>query len=147
MEKVEKKQTVKEIAKTEIIEMMKTNSDFSVKQIHTRLDDSGIQTSLDTVRKAVSELMEEKAIIKFEIETEKGFFFKTVPIKKKRGWKSILIRRLFKLKSGKITRTTLAKMIQSDERNTHILVSCILKNTDFGGKIIAWDKKEKSYVY
>jgi len=141
-----KKTSVKEIAKKEIVEIMKTNSDFSVKQIHTRLDDAGIRTSLDTVRKSISELTEEKIIVKFEIENKNGFFFKLSPIKKKRGWKTALIKKLASQTGGTIYRATLAKMIQSDVRNTHILISCIRKSWDTKN-VITWDKDTKSYNF
>lgn len=67
--------------------------------------------------------------------------------KEKRGWKTKLIKMVFSQVGGRIKRTTLARMINSDERNTHILISCIKRDTDFGSQEISWDKSKKEYTY
>lgn len=142
-----KKESVKEIAKKEIIVILKNGAEFNAAGFHAELEIAGIKTSLDTVRKSISELVTEKIIEKFEIDGKKGFWFKTAPVVKKRGWKTKLIKKVFAQKGGQISRTNLAAMINSDERNTHILISCIKKSTDFGTQIISWDKKKKVYNY
>lgn len=140
------KTNMKEIVKTEIPEIIKISMNPTIKLIHSNLESAGFKTSLDTVRKAISELVIEKTILKSG-DKKTGFSFSVTPGKKKRGWKSQLIRKLFKMGPGKISRKNLSGMIKSDERNTHILVSCIKKNTNFGEKIIGWNKEEKAYTF
>jgi len=142
--KTEKTETVKEIVKKEIPEILKISFNPTVKKIHENLISLEIVTSLDTVRKAVSELTEEKIIIKSG-DKKSGFTFSNAPIQKKRGWKTQLIKKLAQQAGGSVKRSTLAKMICSDERNTHILISCIMKSWD--GPRITWDKKLKIYNF
>lgn len=137
--------SVKEIAKSAIQIIIKSESDLTVKSTISLLLENGVKTSADTVRKSLNELCSENVIIRTG-EKKSGYKFNPAPVAKKRGWKMALIRKVFAQAGGTIKRVNLAKMVSSDERNTHIMISGITKSWT-GENKITWDRKLKSYNY
>jgi len=142
-----KKSTKIDLAKIAITEIISYQGTKTIPEIlKTLKTDFGFKTTRDTVSKSLAELIDEKIIIQSQDKNKAGSFNFSIPkIIKKRGWKTDLIKKLVS-QGGKISRANLAQIIQSDTRNTHILISCIRKSweTKF---VIGWEKETKSYNF
>jgi len=142
-----KKTTKTDLAKISITEIINLTGTKTIPEITKMLEtDFGFKTSRDTVSKALAELIDENVIIQKQGNKKGSFEFSAVKIVKKRGWKTALIKKLASQHGATIKRAVLAAVIQSDVRNTHILISCIRKSWDTEN-VITWDKNTKSYNF
>lgn len=146
-----KKDQAKKEVQTIVSELK--NTAFTAKDFYTNLLNHGTPMSMDTVRTALKELvadgkidinkMGRKTVFSFR-KPVAGSFQALIPSKKKHGWKVKLARQLFSKTGILIKRTDLANLIDSDERNTHIMIGNM--NYDRLEKI-NWNKKERAYSF
>lgn len=148
--------TKKETAKERILTVMNDYSNpVSVKFLSTAVTTSDFSCSVDTIRTAVAELLEESKIESHEDGRKKLFMKVPAPAPtpepedvtpQKRGWKSALVRKLFSEASeGEvIDRANLAETLETDEKNTHILIGKLFKGEDTR---FTYNREKKAYQF
>ena len=166
--------TKKERAKKEIINTLKfTGAEATIKDLTFSTD--GLEgflqeVSIDTIRTAVKELVEEGLICKLDTVKPTRYFYVEIsvidakaeivecedgsaviqmveeapeaPIEKKRGWKIKEARRIFSQDKINISRKELSEKLEFDTKNTHMTIANLRKE----GYEITYNKETKSYL-
>lgn len=137
-----------ETAKKEILSQTKS---FTLKTVK---ENSGLQISIDTFRKALNRLKAEEKVLwenpaegKYYVKKTEEVKFVASPKTLKKGWKMKFIQEQLS-RFRQMSRSNLAQLIDSDEKNTHIMISKInQKLNKLGQDLIAYDRESQSYQY